>query len=141
VDWQEVVHSAENGIKHIADVKTDHGWAIEFQHSAIKPKERRSREAFYGKLVWVVDGLRRQRDKLRFAKAWEDGMRIGSRHDLKMLWRYDGALLREWADSQGQSFLTSARSKHCGGLMPPQRRLGLRRAIPARAFHRTPSHR
>jgi len=102
--WQEIVHSTENGEKHIADVKTDHGWVIEFQHSAIKPEERRSRDAFYGKLVWVVDGLRRQRDKLRFVKAWEDGTRIGSRNDLKMLWRYDGALLREWADSQGPVF-------------------------------------
>jgi competence protein CoiA len=104
VDWQEVIHPAENGMKHIADVKTAHGWVIEFQHSPIKPNERRSRDAFYGKLVWVVDGLRSQRDKSRFMKAWEDGVRIGSRNELKMLWRHDVALLREWAGGEGPVF-------------------------------------
>ena len=39
VNWQEVIHQAENGEKHIADVKTDQGWVIEFQHSRIKPEE------------------------------------------------------------------------------------------------------
>ena len=58
-EWQEVIHYAENGEKHIADVKTDQGWVIEFQHSHIKPDERGSREDFYGKLIWVVDGNRR----------------------------------------------------------------------------------
>ena len=57
--WQEVVQEAENGEKHIADVKTNQGWVIEFQHSYIKPEERRSRDDFYQKLVWVVDGTRR----------------------------------------------------------------------------------
>jgi competence protein CoiA len=105
VNWQEVVHSAEDGMRHIADVKTAHGWVIEFQHSAIKPEERRSRHAFYGKLVWVVDGLRRLRDRKGFMKAWEEGSRIvRSRDDLRMLWRYEGALLREWADSEGPVF-------------------------------------
>ena len=53
--WQEVVQEDENGVRHIADVKTDQGWVIEFQHSLIKPEERRSRDAFYSKLVWLVD--------------------------------------------------------------------------------------
>lgn len=52
VNWQEVVYQAEDGEKHIADVKTDTGWVIEFQHSYIKPEERRSRDAFYKKIVW-----------------------------------------------------------------------------------------
>lgn len=45
----------ESGEKHIADVKTDSGWVLEFQHSNINPKERLSRNSFYPKLVWVVD--------------------------------------------------------------------------------------
>ena len=61
VEWQEVVQIADDGEKHIADVKTDQGWVIEFQRSYIKPEERRSREAFCGNMVWVVDGLRRKK--------------------------------------------------------------------------------
>jgi competence CoiA-like predicted nuclease len=61
--WQEILHHATDGERHRADVKTAHGWALEFQHSFIKPEERRSREAFYAKLMWVVDGTRRKRDK------------------------------------------------------------------------------
>jgi hypothetical protein len=41
--WQEIVHRSDSGEKHIADVKTDHGWVIEFQHSYLNPEERRSR--------------------------------------------------------------------------------------------------
>jgi competence CoiA-like predicted nuclease len=52
VDWQEFVCRAENGEKHVADVRTDRGWVIEFQHSHIKLEERRSRDTFYRKLVW-----------------------------------------------------------------------------------------
>jgi competence CoiA-like predicted nuclease len=47
-EWQEIIHQAENGEKHIADVKTTHGRVIEFQHSYLTIDERRSREAFYG---------------------------------------------------------------------------------------------
>ena len=43
VNWQEVVHPAENGERHIADVKTDQGWVLEFQHSNIHPDERKAR--------------------------------------------------------------------------------------------------
>ena len=50
INWQEVVHHAETGEKHIADVKTDRGWVIEFQHSPLEPEERRSRETCYIRL-------------------------------------------------------------------------------------------
>lgn len=55
-DWQEVVHVDESGERHIADIKTDTGLVIELQHSSMKPDELRSREQFYGKMRWVVDG-------------------------------------------------------------------------------------
>lgn len=61
-DWQEVVHCSSTGERHIADVKTEHGLAIEFQHSDISEQERRSREEFYGRLYWVVNGLRLKTD-------------------------------------------------------------------------------
>jgi competence protein CoiA len=46
--------------KHIADVRTIGGWVIEFQHSTLNPDERRSREKFYQRLIWVVDGTKRK---------------------------------------------------------------------------------
>lgn len=65
-DWQEVLHFASNGEKHIADVKTEVGLVIEFQHSFLKAEERTARETFYRKMVWVVDARRRKRDVAQF---------------------------------------------------------------------------
>ena len=70
--WQEVLHKATTGERHIADVKTDHDWVIEFQHSHLKPDERRSRDDFYPKLIWVVDATRRKRDRERLFTAWKN---------------------------------------------------------------------
>lgn len=106
--WQEIVHSAESGEKHIADVKTAHGWVIEFQHSAIKPEERRSRDAFYGKLVWVVDGTRLKKAKKQFERSWEDGVRVGPGVALRKLYRDECALLREWAGGSTPIFFDFA---------------------------------
>jgi competence protein CoiA len=68
-EWQEVVHIASDGERHIADVKNDSGWVIELQHSPIAPEERLSRESFYEPMVWVVDGTRYKRDLAAFREA------------------------------------------------------------------------
>lgn len=100
VNWQEVVHQAENGEKHIADVKTDQGWALEFQHSKINPDERNEREAFYQKLVWIVDGTRRKRDKDQFFKALKNGRIVVKEWNLLRIPLPDEcALLRDWTSS------------------------------------------
>ncbi len=78
-DWQEVVHKSDTGEKHIADVKTEQGWVLEFQHSFLNPEERLSRNTFYPKLVWVVDGLRRQRDQQQFQKILEESAVINQK--------------------------------------------------------------
>jgi competence CoiA-like predicted nuclease len=73
IGWQEVAMTDENtGEKYIADVRSDHGLVIEFQHSHIKPEERLSRENFYKNMVWVVDGTRLKRYFIRFLKGRED---------------------------------------------------------------------
>ena len=65
-DWQEVVlQDAQTGERHIADVRTDDGLVIEFQHSPLDPHERVVREKFYGNMVWFVDG---KGDYRRFRK-------------------------------------------------------------------------
>lgn len=99
--WREIVHSAQDGTRHIADIKTEHGWVVEFQHSSIKPEERRSRDAFYDRLIWIVDGTRRKRDAPQFQKAWNDGTSVGSSGVVKSLFVAESVLLREWSESQG----------------------------------------
>jgi competence protein CoiA len=68
-EWQEIIHKAENDEKHIADVKTDRGFVIEFQHSHLDPQERVAREIFYQNMVWVVDGTRLKKDYPRFLEG------------------------------------------------------------------------
>lgn len=98
--WQEIVHLTENGEKHIADVKTSLGRVIEFQHSYLKPEERRSREAFYGSMIWVVDGLRRTRDKRSFYEAPYARHLTSSRSLTYVVPSNQCALLQDWADSR-----------------------------------------
>jgi hypothetical protein len=101
VNWQEVVHAAESGEKHIADVKTDQDWVLEFQHSNIQPEERKAREAFYQKLIWIVDGARRERDKVHFFKAWQDGELVYKELSMRRIRLPNQcALLRDWAGSR-----------------------------------------
>lgn len=45
-----------DGEIHRADIKSPTGIVIEIQHSPMTDAERQSREAFYGNLVWVIDG-------------------------------------------------------------------------------------
>lgn len=97
VEWQEVVHKDEYGEKHIADVKTDQGWTIEFQHSYIKPAERKSRNDFYQKVVWVVDGLRRSRDKEQFFKSLNEMRPVCNSPHIRKVYLDECALLRDWS--------------------------------------------
>jgi hypothetical protein len=71
---QEVVHTAENGERHIADVKTAHGFVLEFQNSPISEDERVSREAIYGSMCWIVNGQRLKRDRQNFFEALRVGV-------------------------------------------------------------------
>jgi competence protein CoiA len=104
IDWQEVGQKADNGEWHIADVLTDHGWVLEFQHSPIPPAERRSRETFYRKLVWVVDGTRRKQDLARFDNALRGGARVGS-SVVRVPFSSECRILREWVGSDAPVFL------------------------------------
>jgi len=100
-NWQERIHTAESGEKHIADIKTIKDWVIEFQHSHLNPEERRARNDFYEKLAWVVDGTRRKRDKPKFWESLKEMATVTNtqspvRRILKVLWN-DCALFREWS--------------------------------------------
>lgn len=46
----------KDGVRHIADVLTKDGLVIEFQNSTISPETIVAREAFYDKMIWVING-------------------------------------------------------------------------------------
>ena len=104
-ECQEILQTAGDGQRHIGDVKTADGWVIEFQHSYITPEERRSREVFYPKLIWVVDGTRRKRDRAQVINAWKEGVPVGANSPVRKVFSIDRGLLREWADSNAPVFL------------------------------------
>ena len=96
-EWQEVVHFDESGEKHVADVKTQSGWVLEFQHSFMNPEERQSRDSFYHQLVWVVDGTRRKTDKKQFQKMLKESVRLKT--DIPIIrthFPHECRLLKEW---------------------------------------------
>jgi hypothetical protein len=102
--WQEFVYSGQNGEKHVADVRTDHEWVIEFQHSPITPEERRSRDVFYRKLVWVIDATRRKTDALQFAKAFNAGAPVGGNPYIRRVHPNACRLFQEWSGSPAPIF-------------------------------------
>lgn len=96
--WQEIIHFAENGEKHIADVKTERGLTIEFQYSHLKPEERVSRELFYKNMIWIVNGVRLMRDLPRLLEGkylFEPTFAKG----VYMTHFPQGAFPRAWLDS------------------------------------------
>lgn len=99
LDWQEVVLQAEDGEKHFADVETEDGWVIEFQHSRIKREERDAREGFYKKLIWLVDGKLRPTYEEQFLRALEYATApIARLPSLGRFRQLKGRLLDQWAN-------------------------------------------
>jgi competence protein CoiA len=116
--WQEFIYRAANGERHIADVRTDHEWVIELQHSYIKPEERRSRDAFYKKLVWVVDATRRETDATQFSEAWKVAIPVNGNSVVRRIRLDECRLLREWSDSYGSIFFDFGNELHLVWLLP-----------------------
>lgn len=104
-DWQEVVHVAADGERHIADVKNDRGWVIEFQHSPLDPNERLSREDFYGTMVWVVDGLRYKRDLPAFREAVAYGLIFNDSPLYLDIARGAAAMFKRWTPLKRRVFI------------------------------------
>lgn len=96
-DWREVIRFSQSGEKHIADVRTEHGLTIEFQHSHLKPDERAAREAFYGNMMWVVDGARLVRDLPRFLGG-SSSFRKTTKKGLYIVPFPDEVFPRSWLD-------------------------------------------
>lgn len=100
-EWQEAVQWADNGEKHVADVKSAHGGVLEFQHSYLRSEERRAREGFYGRaMAWVVDGQRLALSVPRFFRALRESQVVSFAPLTYRSPSTDGGLLRDWIDSQ-----------------------------------------
>jgi hypothetical protein len=101
-DWQEIRHKdEETGEWHIADVKTDCEYIIEFQHSYLCAEEREARNHFYGeKLIWVVDGNNKNRHKKLFELVLKDAKAINQNSSIVELPRYayQCPLIKDWSD-------------------------------------------
>ena len=99
-DWQEKMHQSQDGEKHIADVKTESGVVVEFQHSSLCPEERESRESFYQNMVWVVDGLRRKQHRVKFFASLGAPLNVSGKLPIFLVSSNEGALLRDWTASR-----------------------------------------
>ena len=104
-EWQEIIHYDEGGERHIADVKTSEDWIIEFQHSAISKEERNSRDSFYNKLIWIVDGMRRKTDLKQFQSMLNDSNFIYFDPLLLSVDTQERRLPLEWEDSNSIIFI------------------------------------
>lgn len=103
-EWQEITHRSDDGEKHVADVKTDRGIVLEFQHSHLRHEERVSREIFYQNMVWVVDGLRRVRDRPRFFASLNAPSIIKAKPLTFSMLSNECAPLRDWVGSRKPVF-------------------------------------
>jgi competence protein CoiA len=87
---------SKDGKKRIADVMTESGMVIEFQHSHLRRGEREARESFYQNMVWVVDGRRLKLDRARFFKSlW-----VTTLDPLTVRLPSSDRLLRNWVSSR-----------------------------------------
>ncbi|HUI14058.1 MAG TPA: competence protein CoiA family protein [Xanthobacteraceae bacterium] len=103
-ECQEIIQWSKAGEKHIADVKTDRGVVVEFQHSFLPREEREAREMFYRNMVWVVDGLRRVQDRSRFFELLAKASIVKAKPLTFSLPLKKCALLRDWIDSSKPVF-------------------------------------
>ena len=64
-DWQSLFPPFQREVRmqhnftkkiHIADIVNSNGIVLEFQHSPISVQEKQSRDNFYPKLIWIIDG-------------------------------------------------------------------------------------
>lgn len=106
LDWQERRFVSAQGEVHIADLFVPIGkcLAIEIQHSPITPAERASREHFYARLLWIVDGTRRERDWSKFHEEWLQGEASPENVFRRLIRGGHCPLLRDWQDSKSPVF-------------------------------------
>ena len=112
-DWQEILQiDQDTGEKHVADVKTPYGLVIEMQNSPLNWQELRSREQFYKKIVWVVNGDRlgpTGKSATLDRSFFEMGLdRTPIRYDplvFQLHWQGKSKFLHKWSEAEADVFL------------------------------------
>jgi len=105
IDWQEVVHFDEvTGEKHIADIKNPHGLVIEFQNSSMTQEERQSREKFYKKMIWVVNGNRSDLTEAYFNMGLSGPIQKNPLA-YQISWMGRGKFLESWGEAKAKVYL------------------------------------
>ena len=104
VECQEVVFKSANGERHIADVYTPNHWVIEVQSYSIDDQEARAREAFYGQMVWIINGSKSEFDKTYFNLSLH-GPYSEDRRLYGIQWYGRGKLLAKWSTATKHVFL------------------------------------
>lgn len=104
-EWQEIRHQDERGTFHIADVKTDQGIIVELQNSVISKEERDSRNEFYKKMIWIVNGLRNKGDLGKFEKALSGLKPNHLPTDIHSIPVNSCIILQDWIDCSTPIFL------------------------------------
>lgn len=105
IEWQEVWHRDDDGVVHIADVRTASGLVLEFQHSPISREERASREAFYSPMAWLADGTRLKRDLSSFSDALTYARTAETKLRAWIIPLGTSAIIDRWAGSRYPVFL------------------------------------
>lgn len=114
LNWQESIHHDNNGEKHIADVKTALGYVIEFQHSYLKKEEQEKRTVFYKKIVWIVDGARRNRDIDKFSEMIKKASVICVEPMVRVVCGGESSLFSDWYCAQAPVFFDfGEETLHC----------------------------
>lgn len=105
-EWQEIIHQdTVTGEKHIADVKNPFGLVIEFQHSTMPLEEMQAREAFYGEMIWIVDGLRGDLDKNYFNMGLNHSPIQKNPLAYAVHWWGKSRLLHNWGESKAKVYI------------------------------------
>jgi competence protein CoiA len=80
--------------------------------------ERESRESFYPKMVWVVDGQRRARDRAQFFASLRAGRVVNREPLIVSDPSKEGALLRDWGASRAPVYFDFGDSEPLWRLNP-----------------------
>ena len=111
-EWQEVIHvDPVSGEKHIADVKTPSGLVVEFQHSYLPREEIRSRQAFYRRMIWIIDAQPDEDSTNAYyfrAGLTEIVSLTPIAHGVR--WFGPGRILHKWADPEADVYLDFGRT-------------------------------
>lgn len=118
-EWQEIsAVDAKTGERHIADVKTPYGMTIEFQHSPMHLDELIAREAFYGDMIWIVDGLRGALDLSYFNMGLSrEHINIEGPQAHSFHWLGKSRIMHNWSDAKSRVFLDFGEGFYTGEAM------------------------